>query len=45
MLGLDDHVDGMAICDAPLAQYVMVFEKTAHENQYQLVHLASEVSR
>ena len=45
ILGLDDHVNGLAIFDAPLTQYVMVFEKAAHENQDQLVHLAFEVSR
>lgn len=45
MLGLDDHMDSVAICDASLAQCVMVFEKAAHKDQYQLFHLAFEVSR
>lgn len=45
MLGLDDHMDNVAICDAPLAQCVIVFEKAAHKDQYQLFHLAFEVSR
>lgn len=45
MLGLNDDMDGVAICDAPLAQGFMVFEKAAHKDQYQLFHLAFEVSR